>query len=181
MPVGVPETAATVLRTARELLRQPLAPAADAGYRRMVGPTGAAVPCLPGLARLLARRTSSIALGSLVLFATLCVVFLGKHGSSAPAKDALWNSGTSIGAVTAAAVTAAYSFLGFDAVCTLGEEARGGARTIGRGIIGCVIAAGAIFIVLPRTVHPRRLGGSFRLGRAPAWSNMKAPSRRSGQ
>ncbi|WP_406099748.1 hypothetical protein [Streptomyces canus] len=169
MPVGVPETAATVLRTARELLRQPLAPAADAGYRRMVGPTGAAVLCLPGLARLLARRTSSIALGSLVLFATLCVVFLGKHGSSAPAKDALWNSGTSI------------SFLGFDAVCTLGEEARGGARTIGRGIIGCVIAAGAIFIVLPRTVHPRRLGGSFRLGRAPAWSNMKAPSRRSGQ
>ncbi|WP_406381422.1 APC family permease [Streptomyces sp. NBC_00117] len=98
-----------------------------------------------------------IALGSLVLFATLCVVFLGKHGSSAPATDALWNSGTSIGAVTAAAAIAAYSFLGFDAVSTLGEEARGGARTIGRGIIGCVIAAGAIFIVLSfvmQLVHP---------------------------
>ena len=49
------------------------------------------------------------------------------------------------------------SFLGFDAVSTLGEEARGGARTIGRGIIGCVIAAGAIFIVLSfvmQLVHP---------------------------
>lgn len=98
-----------------------------------------------------------IALGSLVLFATLCVVFLGKHGSSASAADAVWNSGTSIGAVTAAAAIAAYSFLGFDAVSTLGEEARGGARTIGRGIIGCVIAAGAIFIVLSfvmQLVHP---------------------------
>jgi amino acid transporter len=98
-----------------------------------------------------------VALGSLVLFATLCVVFLGRHGSSAPATDALWNSGTSIDAITAAAAIAAYSFLGFDAVSTLGEEAKGGAKTIGRGIIACVIAAGAIFIVLSfvmQLVHP---------------------------
>ncbi|WP_328707613.1 APC family permease [Streptomyces mesophilus] len=52
---------------------------------------------------------------------------------------------------------AAYAFLGFDAVSTLGEEARGGAKTIGRGIIGCVVAAGAIFIVLSfvmQLAHP---------------------------
>lgn len=51
MPASAPETAASVLRTARELLRQPLGSAADAGYRRMVGRTGATVQCLPGLVR----------------------------------------------------------------------------------------------------------------------------------
>ncbi|MGW2184017.1 APC family permease [Streptomyces sp. NPDC001732] len=103
-----------------------------------------------------------VAVGSLVLFAALCVVFLGRHGTSAPVGDAVWNSHTSVSAVTAAAAIAAYSFLGFDAVSTLGEEAEGGAKTIGRGIIGCVAAAGATFIALSfvmQLVHP---GGGFK-------------------
>jgi hypothetical protein len=54
----VPEAAATVLRTVRELLGQPRGPAADAGYRRMAGRTGATVQCLPGLGGLPATHTS---------------------------------------------------------------------------------------------------------------------------
>ncbi|MEU6488315.1 APC family permease [Streptomyces sp. NPDC046887] len=110
----------------------------------------------------------AVAVGSLVLFTALCVVYLGRNDTG-PVTDALWNSHTSVGAVTAAAAIAAYSFLGFDAISTLGEETRDGARTVGRGIIACVVAAGAIFLVLSfvlQLVHP---GGAFANEDAAAW------------
>ncbi|WP_020499839.1 APC family permease [Sciscionella marina] len=111
----------------------------------------------------------AVTVGSLILFTALCLVYLG-HDNTGPVTDAVWNSHTSIGAITAAAAIAAYSFLGFDAISTLGEETKDGAGTIGRGIIACVIATGGIFLVLSfvlQLVHP---GGQFANEDAAAWS-----------
>ncbi|GAA4980705.1 APC family permease [Kitasatospora paranensis] len=120
------------------------------------------------LANRVNRVLMAVAIGSLILFAALCLVYLARHDTG-PVTDSLWNSHTSIGAITSAAAIAAYSFLGFDAVSTLGEETKDGAKTVGRGIIGCVVAAGAIFLVLSfllQLVHP---GGEFKNEDAAAW------------
>lgn len=110
----------------------------------------------------------AVSIASLILFAALCVVYLGKHDTG-PVTDAVWNPQTSISTVTAAAAIAAYSFLGFDAISTLGEETKDGAKTVARGVIACVAAAGAIFITLSfvlQLVHP---GGKFANEDAAAW------------
>ncbi|MDT8912299.1 APC family permease [Amycolatopsis sp. PS_44_ISF1] len=102
----------------------------------------------------------TVAIGSLALFAVLCVVYLGHHDTG-PVTGAVWNSQSSVGAITAAAAVAAYSFLGFDAISTLGEETKDSTKTVSRGVIACVVAAGAIFLVLSfilQLVHP---GGRF--------------------
>ncbi|TQC39139.1 APC family permease, partial [Rhodococcus sp. WS4] len=79
----------------------------------------------------------------------------------AQAVHALWNPATSLGAITAAAAIAAYSFLGFDAVSTLSEEVRDAKRNVPRGIVLTVLIGGAIFFavsLLMQLVHP---GGAF--------------------
>ncbi|CAM5716761.1 Amino acid permease OS=Streptomyces antimycoticus OX=68175 GN=SSPO_077890 PE=4 SV=1 [Streptomyces antimycoticus] len=86
-----------------------------------------------------------IALGSLVLFATLCVS-LPRQARLIRSRHGDVEFGTSISAVTGTLIAA---FSAAATVSTLGEEVRGGARTIGRGIIGCVIAAGAISSCCP--------------------------------
>lgn len=62
--------------------------------------------------------------------------------------DPLFNSDTfSFGLVFGAVSVAVLSFLGFDAVSTLAEENREGARLLGRAIVGALAVAGALFIV----------------------------------
>ncbi|WP_194904567.1 APC family permease [Catenulispora rubra] len=100
-------------------------------------------------------------IATLLVIAVLCVRYVSAgHGTGSPA-HALWNHGTSVSAITSGAALAAFSFLGFDAVSTLSEEARDPQRTIPRGIVLTVLAGGTVFVVLSfllQWVHP---GGSF--------------------
>jgi putrescine importer len=69
--------------------------------------------------------------------------------------------GAEFGGVVAAAAIAAYSFLGFDAVTTLTEEAVDPARTVPRAIFLVALIGGGIFVVVAyftQLVHP---GGVF--------------------
>jgi putrescine importer len=69
--------------------------------------------------------------------------------------------GAEFGGVVAAAAIAAYSFLGFDAVTTLTEEAVDPTRTVPRAIFLVALIGGGIFVVVAyftQLVHP---GGVF--------------------
>jgi putrescine importer len=69
--------------------------------------------------------------------------------------------GAEFGGVVAAAAIAAYSFLGFDAVTTLTEEAVDPKRTVPRAILLVALIGGGIFIAVAyftQLVHP---GGVF--------------------
>jgi putrescine importer len=69
--------------------------------------------------------------------------------------------GAEFGGVVAAAAIAAYSFLGFDAVTTLTEEAVDPKRTVPRAIFLVALIGGGIFVVVAyftQLVHP---GGEF--------------------
>lgn len=91
--------------------------------------------------------------------ATVLLVVLGYFISGmvdAPPTDyvaPLWNSTSTLSAVTAAAAIAAYSFLGFDAVSTLTEEAKDASRTVPRALILAVLIGGAILIVVAYVVQ----------------------------
>jgi amino acid transporter len=92
----------------------------------------------------------------LVALVAVCVHHLG-GSSGSDGSHALWNPATSIGAVTAGAAIAAYSFLGFDAVSTLSEEVHDARRNVPRGILLTVVVGGAIFFVIAlvmQWVHP---------------------------
>ncbi|MEU9352535.1 APC family permease [Streptomyces griseoloalbus] len=99
--------------------------------------------------------------GCLLVLLVLCVRYGLGHGGAAAAGNALWNSTTSISAITAAAAVAAYAFLGFDAVSTLSEEARDPRRTIPRGIVLTVLAGGVIFVALSFVMQWAHPGGTF--------------------
>ncbi|MBZ4014313.1 APC family permease [Streptomyces purpurogeneiscleroticus] len=67
------------------------------------------------------------------------------------------NDATTVTGVSAGAAVAAYSFLGFDAVTTLTEEAVDPKRTIPRAILLTALIGGGIFVALAYTtqlVHP---------------------------
>lgn len=59
----------------------------------------------------------------------------------------LWRPGTDVGAVLGAVSMAALSYLGFDAVNTLNEEARGGGRTVGIATVALMALVTALFAV----------------------------------
>jgi amino acid transporter len=72
---------------------------------------------------------------------------LATHGATRP-----WLSpftgigGFSTTAVLAAVSVAVLSFLGFDALATFAEEAKGGARMVGRATMLCLVIAGVLFV-----------------------------------
>src|SRR4051812_23538835 len=90
---------------------------------------------------------------------TVVLIVLGYFISAmvdAPPTDyvaPLWNSATTIPAVTAAAAIAAYSFLGFDAVSTLSEEAKDASRNVPRALWLAVLIGGTIFVVIAYVVQ----------------------------
>jgi amino acid transporter len=102
-------------------------------------------------------------------FVVLCI----GHLTAAPAASLtapLWNSTTTVAAVSAGAAIAAYSFLGFDAISTLSEETVKPERNIPRGIFLAVVIGGVIFVVVSyvmQLVHP---GGEFADSSTAAYS-----------
>lgn len=112
----------------------------------------------------IADRVNKVLLAVITIALVALVVVCLHEITDAPlahGADALWNPATSIGAVTAAAAIAAYSFLGFDAISTLSEEVKDAERTVPRGIVLAVLIGGGIFFLvslLMQWVHP---GGAF--------------------
>ncbi|GAA4063745.1 APC family permease [Agromyces indicus] len=103
-----------------------------------------------------------VALGSVAVTAVVIVGYL--VSGSAPAVEpgeAFWNGDTSVLAIGAAAAVAAYSFLGFDAVSTLSEEARDARRNIPRAILLVVLIGGGIFVLMSFLMQRMHPGGDF--------------------
>lgn len=99
----------------------------------------------------------------IVIFVVLCAVAVaGDRGASGLLSvEPFWNSSTQLTAVTAGAAIAAYSFLGFDAITTLTEEAVEPKKNMPRAILLIALIGGAIFVIVSyatQLVHP---GGSF--------------------
>ncbi|MBU3751587.1 MAG: amino acid permease [Mycobacterium sp.] len=85
----------------------------------------------------------------IVTFLAMAVATLSGRGAvdlAAPFRGD--GSATGIGVVFAGAAVLCLSFLGFDAVSTLSEEARNPIRDVPRAIIAATLAAGTIFIAL---------------------------------
>lgn len=84
----------------------------------------------------------------IILFSVLLLVYLaetrapGGHSLTAP----FTGTDFSYQAIVAGAAIAAYSFLGFDAVSTLAEEAKDAQRNIPRAILAVTVIGGLIFI-----------------------------------
>jgi amino acid transporter len=103
---------------------------------------------------------TAVAVFLVLLFVAYCLVHLGDRpprSYSAP----FWNAHSSLGGISAAAAVAAYSYLGFDAVTTLSEEARDPRRTIPRAVVLVIAIGGVLFAAVAyvmQLVHP---GGAF--------------------
>ncbi|MGC7101266.1 APC family permease [Amycolatopsis lurida] len=89
----------------------------------------------------------------------LAMSFLTVSGRSTPA-DLLapfYNADFSLTAVIAGSAILCLSFLGFDAISTLSEEAREPRKTIPRAIILCTVFCGLLFVLMSwvgHVVHP---------------------------
>jgi putrescine importer len=115
------------------------------------------------------KTLMTLTIVGIIAFVVMCVKHLGTTAAT-PALDPIWNSATTIGAVSAAAAIAAYSFLGFDAVSTLSEETRDPKRNIPRAILLTALIGGAIFVSVSyvmQLVHP---GGTFEDASTAAYS-----------
>lgn len=88
--------------------------------------------------------------GALMIVLVVLGFFISGITDTPPASFTapFWNDAATVSAVSAAAAIAAYSFLGFDAVSTLSEEAKDASRTVPRALIFTVLAGGAIFTVV---------------------------------
>ena len=96
---------------------------------------------------------------TLFLFVGFSVVHLTTLGGfrALESLTPFWNSKTSLAAIAGGAAVAAYSFLGFDAVTTLTEEAKDPEKTIPRAIVLTALAGGALYVSVSYTtqlVHP---------------------------
>lgn len=97
----------------------------------------------------------------LVIFVALCIGHVAGSGGGLLAASPFANADTSVGLVGAGAAIACYSFLGFDAITTLTEEARNPEHTIPRAIMLVALIGGLIFVIVTYVttlVHP---GGVF--------------------
>ena len=97
--------------------------------------------------------------GVIAVFVVLALKFIsaraGWSGLASPAP--FLNPATGIAPIAAGAAIAAYSFLGFDAVTTLSEEAEDARRTLPAAIWLTALIGGAIFVVvayLAQLAHP---------------------------
>ncbi|WP_406109585.1 APC family permease [Streptomyces sp. NBC_01003] len=106
------------------------------------------------------KLLTGLAVFIVLLFVAYCLVHLGHHTPKSYTQP-LWNSGSSLGGISAAAAIAAYSYLGFDAVTTLSEETRDARRTIPRAVVLVIAIGGLLFAAVAyvmQLVHP---GGVF--------------------
>lgn len=106
------------------------------------------------------KLLTGLAVFIVLLFVAYCLVHLAHHAPKSYTQP-LWNSGSSLGGISAAAAIAAYSYLGFDAVTTLSEETRDARRTIPRAVVLVIAVGGLLFAAVAyvmQLVHP---GGVF--------------------
>jgi len=102
-----------------------------------------------------------------VFSVTLVVLFVGyclKYLAGQPQvgfTQAVWNADSSSVGLTAAAAIAAYSFLGFDAVTTLAEEAEQPQRDIPRAVILVISIGGLLFTGVAYIMQLCHPGGDF--------------------
>jgi len=95
----------------------------------------------------------------LAIFTALCAGFMfGHHGvGSLISAHPFVNEHTSVLLIGAGAAVACYSFLGFDAITTLPEEAKNPTHTIPRAIMLVALIGGVIFVIVTYVttlVHP---------------------------
>ncbi|WP_154654277.1 APC family permease [Acidipropionibacterium thoenii] len=137
----------------------------------------AAFPAVPGWAWILIFIVSTTALNILgikvadkanllllaveilviALFTVFAIYAVLHHGRSLISLTPFTGAPFSILALSAGAATAAYSFLGFDAVTTLTEETVDARRTIPKAIMLTALVGGGIFVVstyFTELVHP---------------------------
>ncbi|WP_194790882.1 APC family permease [Pseudomonas sp. UFMG81] len=74
---------------------------------------------------------------------------------------AVWNAQSTVAGLTAAAAIAAYSFLGFDAVTTLAEEAEQPRRDIPRAVLLVISLGGLLFTAVAYLMQLSHPGGQF--------------------
>jgi amino acid transporter len=115
----------------------------------------------------LATRANLILIGFEMLILAFFVAFslrdvIGMNGPGAIfSASPFWNSGSTVGAVSAGAALTAYSFIGFDAVSTFAEEAVNPRRTIPRAIVLTALVAGGIFVLVAYVVQLVHPSGEF--------------------
>ncbi|MGE8113870.1 APC family permease [Pseudomonas sp. NPDC086566] len=95
-----------------------------------------------------------------LLFVGYCLKYLAGQ-SQVGFTQAVWNDNSSIVGLTAAAAIAAYSFLGFDAVTTLAEEAERPQRDIPRAVILVISLGGLLFTAVAYILQLSHPGGQF--------------------
>lgn len=96
----------------------------------------------------------------LVVFVLAAARALGRTGT--PSLTApFWSEGTHLPAVLAGSAILCLSFLGFDAVSTLAEEARDPRRTIPRAIVLSALVGGVLFIAVAWISHLVLPGHTF--------------------
>lgn len=93
------------------------------------------------------RRISFILVIAQLIFAAIFVVAALSHGP-APSLAPFYSPDLAWGGIFAGAAILCLSFLGFDAVSTLSEEARDPARTVPRAILLTTLVGGGIFVLL---------------------------------
>ncbi|WP_433253486.1 APC family permease [Streptosporangium sp. CA-135522] len=101
--------------------------------------------------RLAARVGLVVLLAEIVVLAVFVVMAVAVLIATGPARP--WLSPfTGVGGITTAAVigavsVAVLSFLGFDAIASFAEETTGDSRQVGRAVLLCLGAAGALFVL----------------------------------
>ena len=95
-----------------------------------------------------------------LLFVGYCLKYLAGQ-PQVGFTQAVWNTDSSLAGLTAAAAIAAYSFLGFDAVTTLAEEAEQPQRDIPRAVILVVCLGGLLFTAVAYILQLSHPGGLF--------------------
>lgn len=94
------------------------------------------------------RRTSVLLVIAQLVFAAIFVVAAFRHDSTSLTFAPFYSADVQLLPLLAGAAILCLSFLGFDAVSTLSEEARDPARTVPRAIMLTTLIGGALFILL---------------------------------
>ncbi|GAA3576054.1 APC family permease [Amycolatopsis ultiminotia] len=109
----------------------------------------------------IAEKTNFVLMAFQILVIAFFVILSIKQvvtdSGSLASGDPFFHQGSTFGTISGGAALATYSFLGFDAVTTLTEEAVEPRRTIPRAILLTALIGGGVFIVLAyftQLVHP---------------------------
>ncbi len=94
------------------------------------------------------KRASLILVAGQIVFAVAFVAIVFLRESTVPVLDPFYSPGIEWSGLLAGAAILCLSFLGFDAVSTLSEEARDPQRTVPRAILLTALLGGGIFIIL---------------------------------